>query len=82
MFRFPVHLVFYCAVAVSEMRSDLPKQGERGGGGQGHRIPDVRLSERVRYVQQPARVRGIKTREWLRSVQKSQHKSYMHDYYC
>lgn len=46
-----------------EVRPDLPEQGEGAGRPQGHRLPDLRLRQRVRHEQQPARVRGIASRE-------------------
>lgn len=49
--------------AVAEVRPDLPEQGEGGCGGQGNCLPNVRVCERVRDEQQPARVRGIIARE-------------------
>lgn len=39
---------------LTEVLSDLPKQGEGGGGRQGYRFPNLRLRQRVRDEQQPA----------------------------
>lgn len=47
----------------TEVRSDLPEQGEGGGHRQGHRLPDLRVCERVRHQQQPSRVGGVKARK-------------------
>lgn len=51
-----------------EVRPDLPEQGEGAGRAQGHRLPDLRLRQRVRHEQQPARVRGVASRETKRDM--------------